>query len=308
MPTNPFDDMPPPIEEKKPSRSKSTSSINANNNNSSPSKLETKLTSMKSKLSIRKGGKFNRKQIDDISVSDSLCSGVLRDAAQFNIGNSIGSSLGMRSTLSSSNSMSSLGNTHSSRRSSAQALISSGVADFDESLSNWKKINTSAIDNSPSVKSTKSLNSSSESVNNNNKEESSSAIPSSPDTQRRRDQRKERVKEKLDRYKRDQKSLKKSCLALEQQLAITTDKLREVDSKAAFKIDALESELRETRKGMEGIAKSSNKEVTDQSECIKTLGKKLIRQAHGKLFLLAGGTLILQLIKTYFMKHHHCSY
>jgi len=284
MPTNPFDDMPPPIEEKKPSRSKSTPNIvNNSNNNSSPSKLETKLTSMKSKLSIRKGGKFNRKQIDDISVSDSLCSGVLRDAAQFNIGNSIGSSLGMRSTLSSSNSMSSLGNTHSSRRSSAQALISSGVADFDESLSNWKKINTtSVVDNSPSVKSTKSLNSSSESVNNNNKEESSSAIPSSPDTQRRREQRKERVKEKLDRYKHDQKALKKSCLALEQQLAITTDKLREVDSKAAFKIDALESELRETRKGMEGIAKSSNKEVTDQSECIKTLGKKLIRQAHGK--------------------------
>jgi len=300
MPTNPFDDMPPPIEEKKQtvksvSRSKSLSNIN-NTNNSSPSKLETKLTSMKSKLSIRKGGKFNRKQIDDISVSDSLCSGVLRDAAQFNIGNSIGSSLGMRSTLSSSNSMSSLGNTHSSRRSSAQALISSGVADFDESLSNWKKINTSAAaDNSPSVKSIKSLNSSSESVNNNNKEESSAAIPSSPDTQRRREQRKERVKEKLDRYKRDQKALKKSCLALEQQLAITTDKLREVDSKAAFKIDALESELRETRKGMEGIAKSSNKEVTDQSECIKTLGKKLIRQAHGK-FLLAGGVLI-----------HHCN-
>ena len=180
--------------------------------------------------------------------------------------------------------MSSLGNTHSSRRSSAaKALIQGGVDDFDESLSTWKKVNTAAAasDNSPSVKSTKSLNSSSESVNN-NKEESSSAIPSSPDTQRRREQRKERVKEKLDRYKRDQKALKKSCLALEQQLAITTDKLREVDSKAAFKIDALESELRETRKGMEGIAKSSTKEVTDQSECIKTLGKKLIRQAHGK--------------------------
>ena len=298
MPTNPFDDMPPPIEEKKPqlnksSRSKSTSNII---NNSSPSKLETKLTSMKSKLSIRKGGKFNRKQIDDISVSDSLCSGVLRDAAQFNIGNSIGSSLGMRSTLSSSNSMSSLGNTHSSRRSSAaKTPIPGGVADFDESLSNWKKINTS-VDNSPSVKSTKSL--SEESVNN-NKEESSNAVPSSPDTQRRREQRKERVKEKLDRYKRDQKALKKSCLALEQQLAITTDKLREVDSKAAFKIDALESELRETRKGMEGIAKSSTKEVTDQSECIKTLGKKLIRQAHGKFCLFTGGVLahlLLQLI------------
>jgi len=96
----------------------------------------------------------------------------------------------------------------------------------------------------------------------------------------RREQRKERVKEKLDRYKRDQKQLKQSCVALEQQLAHTTEKLRDVDSKAAFKIDSLESELRETRMGMEHVAKQSTKEVTGQSECIKTLGKKLIRQAH----------------------------
>ena len=96
----------------------------------------------------------------------------------------------------------------------------------------------------------------------------------------RREARKERVKEKLHKYKHEQKQLRQSCTALEKQLAETTEKLREVDSRSAFKIDSLESELRETRMGMDRVANQSTKEVTDQSDCIKTLGKKLIRQAH----------------------------
>ena len=67
---------------------------------------------------------------------------------------------------------------------------------------------------------------------------------------------------------------------LEAQLVTTAEKLREVDSKAAYKIDSLEAELEKTREGMESLVAHSTKEVTDQSVCIKTLGKKLIRQAH----------------------------
>lgn len=159
--------------------------------------------------------------------------------------------------------------------------VPGGVADFTipadfNNNYNKKDTNDSNITNDFSL----SNEGNDSSFNTDGQEAMSSAIETAMDDAMRREQRKERVKEKLERYKRDQKQLKKSCVALEQQLAQTTEKLREVDSKAAFKIDALESELRETRKGMEHVAKSSTKEVTDQSECIKTLGKKLIRQAH----------------------------
>jgi chromosome segregation ATPase len=95
-----------------------------------------------------------------------------------------------------------------------------------------------------------------------------------------REARKERVKEKLEKYKSDRRTLQTNCATLEQQLIETAEKLREVDSKAAYKIDSLEVELAKTREGMESLVHHSTKEVTDQSQCIKTLGKKLIRQAH----------------------------
>jgi myosin heavy subunit len=95
-----------------------------------------------------------------------------------------------------------------------------------------------------------------------------------------REARKERVKEKLEKYKSDRRTLRSNCATLEAQLIETAEKLREVDSKAAYKIDSLEAELEKTREGMESLVQHSTKEVTDQSACIKTLGKKLIRQAH----------------------------
>ncbi|KAL7517536.1 hypothetical protein ACHAWX_002455 [Stephanocyclus meneghinianus] len=95
-----------------------------------------------------------------------------------------------------------------------------------------------------------------------------------------REQRKERVKLKLEKYKTERLALRDNCTALETQLLQTAEKLREIDSKAAYRIDSLECELQRTREGMEHLVHQSTKEVTDQSECIKTLGKKLIRQAH----------------------------
>jgi myosin heavy subunit len=95
-----------------------------------------------------------------------------------------------------------------------------------------------------------------------------------------REARKERVKEKLEKYKSDRRTLRSNCATLEAQLIETAEKLREVDSKAAYKIDSLEAELEKTKEGMESLVMHSTKEVTDQSACIKTLGKKLIRQAH----------------------------
>jgi len=98
--------------------------------------------------------------------------------------------------------------------------------------------------------------------------------------QSKREDRKQRIKEKLESYKTEQKQLRSRVQLLERQLTATADKLREVDSEAASKIDSLESVLSDTRKGMETVAIHSSKEVTGQSECIKALGKKLIRQAH----------------------------
>ncbi|KAL7473094.1 hypothetical protein ACHAXS_013474 [Conticribra weissflogii] len=108
------------------------------------------------------------------------------------------------------------------------------------------------------------------------------AAPPAPSAEERarREARKEKVKEKLNQYKTERTQLKHSCRALEQQLMQTTKKLKEVDLKAAKKIDSLESELNETRNMMEAMVNKSGKEVTDQTMCIKTLGKKLIRQAH----------------------------
>jgi chromosome segregation ATPase len=66
---------------------------------------------------------------------------------------------------------------------------------------------------------------------------------------------------------------------LESQLVATTEKLKEVDSKAAFKIESLEQELQDTQKGMVEVVHKTQKQQHDQTDCIKELGKKLIRQA-----------------------------
>jgi len=208
-----------------------------------------------------------------VSVSDSLCSGVLRGeyetgtVASAGTNGTGGNSLG--------------GKTKSSYSMQSSPPVAGGVADFNRNYvpnpSNEYTMETQNYVQKPSNEySEYSL----QSMTSSGTGPSMAAMSVQKEEDLRREQRKERVKEKLDRYKRDQKLLKHSCVALEQQLAQTTEKLREVDSRAAFKIDSLESELRETRMGMERVAKTSTKEVTDQSECIKTLGKKLIRQAH----------------------------
>jgi hypothetical protein len=89
----------------------------------------------------------------------------------------------------------------------------------------------------------------------------------------RREQRKERVRERLEKYKEDHARLREICVGLESALAMTSQKLREVDSMAATKIHALELELRDAMEGGEATR-------TNQEACIKELGKKLIRQAH----------------------------
>lgn len=222
--------------------------------------------------SFRKGG------IDDVSVSDSLCSGVLRDM----IGDSTNS---LRSTVDSSGGalFNSGRDVMGASAKSAQSapnnnnkntMMPGGVADFN---SNYDRKHSDASSLSQGFTPQHSLTSRGTGDNDGNASQEALSLA---DDAIRREARKEKVKEKLDKYKRDQKQLKQSCFALEQQLAQTTEKLKEVDSKAAFRIDTLEGALRETRSGMERVAKSSSREVCDQSECIKTLGKKLIRQAH----------------------------
>ena len=236
-----------------PSSSHSVGAASAPHTSSSPSKINSFMRKRFSRGKKAQGP-------DDVSVSDSLCSGVLRDAAKYGGGGDIGHSTG-------------------TSRTAMSAPVPGGVHDFNLNDYNKKPSTDSRLSelSNPNfgMGSSGQLGSSVSSAPN-----SSLGMTSAIEEQVRREQRKERVKEKLDRYKKDQKQLKKSCVALEQQLAQTTAKLREVDSKAAFKIDSLESELRETRGGLERVAKQSTKEVTDQSECIKTLGKKLIRQAH----------------------------
>mmetsp|Transcript_259 Transcript_259/g.452 ORF Transcript_259/g.452 Transcript_259/m.452 type:complete len:672 (-) Transcript_259:206-2221(-) len=248
------------------SRSRSTSRYRPQS--SSQSVTSSSSSTMKSSRSRRgffgklRSGGFGQGP-DDISVSDSLCSGVLR--GEFQTGKTMGGS--STSAYSSNNSVGEAGRSFAYSASAVPTPpIPGGVADFN--LNNFSRIpsNDQSIGQSLTSSGTGPSMTFAESI--------------MQDEANRRENRKERVKEKLDRYKRDQKQLKHSCVALEHQLAQTTEKLKEVDSKAAFKIDSLESELRETRVGMEQVAKQSTREVTDQSECIKALGKKLIRQAH----------------------------
>lgn len=88
-----------------------------------------------------------------------------------------------------------------------------------------------------------------------------------------------RDKENLERYCRDQKQLKHSFAALEEQfqLARMTKKLKQMDSKVASRIEGLESKLREP---LDPAGGASAKAVRDQGEAIKSPRKKLVRQAH----------------------------
>lgn len=167
---------------------------------------------------------------DDISISDSLCSGILR--GEMGVGNSLSST------------------TKSNRTVGTSVTGPGSMADFSRELSELNN----------------------QSFNSNNNFSTEEAA--------KREDRKQRVKEKLENYKKEQKQLKETVRLLERQLAATTEKLKEVDSEAAAKIGTLEIELHDTRHGLKTMAVQSTKEVTDQSEVIKQLGKKLVRQAH----------------------------
>mmetsp|Transcript_23364 Transcript_23364/g.35188 ORF Transcript_23364/g.35188 Transcript_23364/m.35188 type:complete len:597 (+) Transcript_23364:91-1881(+) len=109
-----------------------------------------------------------------------------------------------------------------------------------------------------------------------NRRISNSSSLGDPEDLARREERKQRVREKLERDKQRQRQLKESNAALASQLVKTTEKLKEVDYKAASKIDVLEQELHETRMGMTDVVQKTQK---DQTDCIKKLGKNLLRQA-----------------------------
>ncbi|KAK1747531.1 hypothetical protein QTG54_001494 [Skeletonema marinoi] len=75
-----------------------------------------------------------------------------------------------------------------------------------------------------------------------NRRISNSSSIGDPEDLARREERKQRVREKLERDKQRQRQLKESNAALASQLVKTTEKLKEVDYKAASKIDVLEQE------------------------------------------------------------------
>ena len=220
---------------------------------SSKSTRSASIAKMKSSNPFRSFRRLNKQtHIDDVSVSSSLCSGVLRNAG------------GSGRSVSGGNVTRTAPASPMSNNSKNARPLAGGTEDMHTRRGSNAN-DASSLSSGPLTPSANG---------------SSMEGLDLGDDAMRREARKEKVKEKLDRYKRDQRQLKQSCVALEQQLAQTTEKLKEVDSRASFKIDSLESQLRETRVGMESVAKQSTREVTDQSECIKTLGKKLIRQAH----------------------------
>jgi hypothetical protein len=220
-----------------------------------------------------KGGGSDRHHhfgIEEISIADSLCSGVLRDAAAFSKkyrskvpGENFFESSTATTTTSTETDDHPPSRTTIPISPKAEAFSSTPGADTMNSNNSYDDMEHPTTPPSPHHH-----------HHHNNRDTTFEAASIS------REERKERVKEKLEKYKRNQKQLKIACMALEQQLAQTTAKLREVDTNASFKIESLESELRETKGGLERISSQSHREVADQSECIKTLGSKLIRQAH----------------------------
>mmetsp|Transcript_35733 Transcript_35733/g.75231 ORF Transcript_35733/g.75231 Transcript_35733/m.75231 type:complete len:699 (+) Transcript_35733:149-2245(+) len=204
---------------------------------------------------------------DDVSVSASLCSDVLRvetsDCASHmsksftgrsnasTTGEAVGRRASVGTMVTTGESLS--GGSHSaSAESKSLPILPGGVADFNLSRNSLNFLDDSSMTMSHPIW----------------------------EHSTQREQRKERVKEKLNKYKRDKKELKNSCAALEEQLAHTTEKLKEVDLKASSRIESLEMELRESRGGLERVVEQSTQAVTDQGRVIKGLGKKLIRQAH----------------------------
>ena len=67
---------------------------------------------------------------------------------------------------------------------------------------------------------------------------------------------------------------------MRQQSATLQTQLEDGDSRATQKMAGMQSELHETRTGMQVSAKLQAKEFKDQAACIKTVGKNLIKQAH----------------------------
>ena len=85
---------------------------------------------------------------------------------------------------------------------------------------------------------------------------------------------------KLATYREKSTRLRTDCEALQSQLVLTAQRLQEVDSRAALKVDTLQSELRETSAGMEVLATHKAQESVEQSACVKSMGKRLIKQSH----------------------------
>lgn len=98
-------------------------------------------------------------------------------------------------------------------------------------------------------------------------------VEDAEEVHRRREARKDRVRERLERYRSEHGRLRTICVALESALAKTSEKLRDIDARAKTKIEALELELHEIRE-------SESLTRTNQDMCIKELGKKLVKQAH----------------------------
>jgi len=160
-----------------------------------------RLSSMKKKFSMR----ASKQGPDDVSVSDSLCSGVLRDAAIMDIGGSIGSSAGTNRSAPQSSSR--------SFRHSPSDPLPGGVADFNTQLN--RNASAREFNRKPSTESaTSNMTTSEHSLVPTVEEDTASSfrLPELVDdhSDNRREQRKERVKEKLERYKVDQKQLKKN--------------------------------------------------------------------------------------------------
>ena len=111
-----------------------------------------------------------------------------------------------------------------------------------------------------------------------------SPIPAPAETeasrQQRRSAKKTRTKQKLATYRENSTHLRTDCEALQSQLVLTAQRLQEVDSRAALKVDTLQSELRETSAGMEVLAAHKAQESVEQAACVKSMGKKLIKQVH----------------------------
>ena len=87
---------------------------------------------------------------------------------------------------------------------------------------------------------------------------------------------------KLAAYRENSTRLRTDCEALQSQLVQTAQRLQQVDSRAALKVDTLQSEMRETSAGMEVLAAHKAQESVEQAVCVKSIGKKLIKQVTNK--------------------------